>query len=268
MYIDSVMNYTGSKYKLLEQLLPNFDYTKPYFIDMFTGGGSIYLNILDKYEKIIVNDIISDLIGIHEGLILSNEIIEETKMLCPSKEDKLKFNELRNSYNENPSPSKLWALMLSSTNNMMRFNKKFKYNQTYGSRGWNENTSKKVLLLTEHVRPYINKIKFSSKNFNDIKVTTDKVMVYCDPPYSNTEAGYNAYWEKDDDKKLYNYLLDINEKGSSFMISGSLSHNGNTCKLLEDLILYGFKYKDLEYNYNKVSRNGNKKTKEIIIMNY
>lgn len=52
------------------------------------------------------------------------------------------------------------------------------------------------------------------------------------------------------------------------MISGSLSHNGNTCKLLEDLILYGFKYKDLEYNYNKVSRNGNKKTKEIIIMNY
>lgn len=37
MYIDSVMNYTGSKYKLLDQILPNFDYSKRYFIDMFAG---------------------------------------------------------------------------------------------------------------------------------------------------------------------------------------------------------------------------------------
>src|SRR5574344_626918 len=110
MYIDSVMNYTGSKYKLLDQILPNFDYSKRYFIDMFAGGGSVYLNVLDKYEKILVNDIISDLIGIHEGLILGDKIIEETKILCPGKEDKLKFNELRDSYNENPTPSKLWAL--------------------------------------------------------------------------------------------------------------------------------------------------------------
>ena len=61
-------------------------------------------------------------------------------------------------------------------------------------------------------------------------------MVYADPPYSNTEAGYNAYWKKDDDDKLYNYLLDIDRKGSSFMISGVLNHNGETCKLLSNFI--------------------------------
>src|SRR5574344_859939 len=138
MYIDSVMNYTGSKYKLLDQILPNFDYSKPYFIDMFTGGGSIYLNILDKYECILINDIISDLIGIHRGLIINNGIIEETMNLCPNKGDSEEFNKLRTSYNLDPTPAKLWALILSSTNNMMRFNKKFKYNQTYGHRGWND----------------------------------------------------------------------------------------------------------------------------------
>ncbi len=68
-YIEGVMNYTGSKYKMLSQLLPEFDYTKKYFFDVFTGGGSIYINVADKYEKIYINDIITDLIDIHKNLI-------------------------------------------------------------------------------------------------------------------------------------------------------------------------------------------------------
>jgi site-specific DNA-adenine methylase len=93
-------------------------------------------------------------------------------------------------------------------------------------------------------------------------------MIYCDPPYSNTEAGYNAYWKKDDDVKLYTFLKDIHSKGSSFMLSGSLNHAGESCKLLEDLIKDGFNYKILDFDYNKVSRVGNKETQEIIIKNY
>ena len=67
-YINTPMNYTGSKFKLLEQILPEFDYNKPYFIDLFTGGGSVYTNVLDKYEKVIANDIIEDLVGIQNAL--------------------------------------------------------------------------------------------------------------------------------------------------------------------------------------------------------
>ena len=51
--IETPFNYTGSKFKLLEQLLPEFDYTKPYFVDLFCGGGSVYTNVVDKYEKLI-----------------------------------------------------------------------------------------------------------------------------------------------------------------------------------------------------------------------
>ena len=40
--IETPFNYTGSKFKLLEQILPEFDYTKPYFVDLFMGGGSVY----------------------------------------------------------------------------------------------------------------------------------------------------------------------------------------------------------------------------------
>lgn len=266
--IQTPFNYTGSKFKLLEQLLPEMDYTKPYFCDLFCGGGSIYTNILEEYEKVLANDIIEDLIKIHKGILLSDDIIEEAKGLNVGKDNKESFLRLRSDYNENKTPAKLWALMLSSTNNMMRFNKKFLYNQTYGNRGWNPNTDKKVDEFKSHIRKYKSKLKYTSKHFGDVKINSDKVMIYCDPPYSNTEAGYNAYWEKNDDEKLYDYLKQADSNGSSFMVSGSIKHDGKSCFLLDELIKEGYVFKEIDYNYNKVSRKGDKKTQEIIIKNY
>jgi DNA adenine methylase Dam len=280
-YIEGVMNYTGSKFKLLNQILPELNYEKTYFLDLFCGGGSVYINILDKFEKIFVNDIIKDLIGIHKSLLESNNIINETKSLCPGKKNQEGFVKLRDDYNLNPTPAKLWALMLSSTNNMIRFNQKFKYNQTYGDRSWNLNTDKKVELYTNHTRQYSHKIKFNSSSFDEIKISSDKIMFYVDPPYGRiknedgsiskkqiSEAGYNAFWKEDDDKKLYEYLKLIDEKGASFMVSGLLHHDNKTTWMLDKLINDGYRYKELEMNYNKVSRKGDKTTTEVIIMNY
>jgi DNA adenine methylase Dam len=268
MLVETPFNYTGSKFKLLPQIIPHFDYTKPYFVDLFMGGGSVYTNVVDKFEKILANDIIGDLVGIHQQLLISDDIITQTKSICPDKTDADAFLRLREDYNNNPSPEKLWSLMLSCTSNMMRFNQKFKFNQTFGKRSWNSSTENKVEIFKNHIRQYKDKIRFTSNSFHDVNISSNKVMVYADPPYSNTEAGYNAYWKKDDDDKLYNYLLDIDRKGSSFMISGVLNHAGETCKLLDDLIKDGFKYKTLNYDYNKVSRVGKKQTDEIVIINY
>ena len=51
---------------------------------------------------------------------------------------------------------------------MMRFNQKFKYNQTYGDRGWNPNTYKKVKTFTNHIRQFKDKIRFKSVAFDPI----------------------------------------------------------------------------------------------------
>lgn len=267
-YIEGVMNYTGSKFKLLQQIIPEFDYSKSAFFDVFCGGGSVFSNVVDKYDKIYANDIIADLIGIHLKLIQSDNIIDNTKKLCPGKDNADGYAKLRNEYNLNPSSDKLWALMLSCTNNMMRFNQKFKFNQTYGKRGWSDSTTKKVNNYLEHIRKFSNKIEFSSLDFKEIEISSNDIMFYCDPPYSNTEAGYNAFWKKDDDKRLYDFLHEINDKGSSFMISGVLTHDNKPCEILQNLINDGFIYKELVYNYNKVSKKGEKKTTEIIIKNY
>ena len=279
--IETPFNYTGSKHKLLEQLLPEFDYTKPYFVDLFCGGGSVYTNVADKYEKLIANDIIKDLIDIHQSLLNSDDIITETKSICPGKNNQESFLKLRDDYNLNPTPAKLWALMLSSTNNMVRFNQKFKYNQTYGDRGWNTNTDKKVEIFTNYIRQYKDKIRFKSVPFDQIEISSDKIMFYVDPPYGRvkngdgsigkkqiSEAGYNAFWKEDDDIKLYNYLKLIDQCGSSFMVSGVLHHDGKTCWMLNKLIQDGYRYKELQFDYNKVSRKGDKVTTEVIIMNF
>lgn len=267
-YINTPFNYTGSKFKLLEQILPKMDYTKDNFVDLFTGGGSVYTNILGKYDKVYINDVISDLVSLHEILCQSpDDLISKTMELASCKEDKDKFLELRDSYNNEKTPERLWALMLSCTSNLMRFNKKFKFNQTWGKRGWNQNTTKKTIEYVNHISNYKNDIVYFSKSFLDVPIIENS-MVYIDPPYINTEAGYNSYWSNDLEKSLYDYIKKIDESGNSFMISGVLSHDGVESDMLNKLSK-NYKLVELEYNYNKVSRiKNNKETKEVIIINY
>ena len=83
--INPPFNFTRSKYKLLPQLLPHFDYSKSTLVDLFMGGGSIYSNLIDKYDNIIVNEIIEELSQIHQKLAEGDlEFIENSKSLCVS----------------------------------------------------------------------------------------------------------------------------------------------------------------------------------------
>jgi site-specific DNA-adenine methylase len=96
-------------------------------------------------------------------------------------------------------------------------------------------------------------------------------MVYIDPPYTESEAGYNSYWKRNDDILLYNYIKELDKNGSSFMLSGIMGEhkNGKRSKLIDDLITDGYKYKILDFDYEGVARKKNyKNSKEIIIMNY
>jgi len=270
-YTNTALNYTGSKFKLLEQILPEMDYSKSYFVDLFAGSGVVGFNVVDKYDKILCNDIIEDLVGIHKNVIYDFDIfIEKVKILVVAKEDQDGFNKLRKEYNENKSPEGLYALMLCSTNNMMRFNQKFEYNQTFGKRTFNSSTEKKLISFIEYIAPYKNKLYFSSKHFSDIKIIKPS-MIYLDPPYLETEAGYNSYFSNSDGNKLYDYCKNLDKNGHSFMMSGVVGEhkNGKRSKLVDNLISDGYRYKILDFDYEKVARNKNtKNSQEVIIMNY
>lgn len=297
-YINTPFNYTGSKFKQLEQLLPYFDYSKSCFVDAFSGGGSVWTNVIDKYEKIYANDIIEDLIKIQKDLIkqpitFANKVKE---LSIPTKNSQEKYNSLRESYNIDPTPDKLYALMLSCTNNMLRFNKEFKFNQTWGKRCFNESTLNKIREWVNHISDYDN-ITFLSRDFDRLllnevmnkdkevescDIAISNSMFYFDPPYGFiktdkgfmgkkqiSEAGYNAYWFPSKEERLYNMCHEIHNKNGSFCISGVISHNNKISWILDKLLSDGFNFHFINYDYEKVSRKeSNKNTKEIIIFNY
>lgn len=282
MNIEGVMNYTGSKFKLLDQILPFFDYSKSNFIDLFVGGGSVFINVLEKYDNIYINDIISDIVDIYHQLSINDDIINKTKIMCLTlKDSQIDYLNIRDDYNKNKSSDKLWSLILSCNSNLIRFNKKGKFNQTWGKRSWNSNTDKKVNLFKDRLRNHKDKIVFNSMNFNLFPLIKNS-FYYLDPPYAYTkdskgnmsneqisEAGYNSFYYKDDDLNLYKYCHKINEIGSTFMISGVLHHGDKTSWILDKLKCDGFKCIELNYNYDKINKSGlNKKTTEVIIMNY
>ena len=277
--INTALNFTGSKFKLLPQILPELDYSKKHFVDLFTGSFVVAANALPHYETVLANDIIGDLIGIHEFLCFQpDDFIKEVKALCANNPDE--YAALRESYNRDKTAAKLYALMLCCTNNMMRFNQKFEFNQTYGKRTFNDSTAKKLEAFTEYVKPYRDKITFQKGHFGKV-VANDSTMFYIDPPYGFavdafggvskkqiSEAGYNAFWKTEDEIKLYDTITQLDKFGHSFMVSGLLSHKGQTSWLMSKLIADGFRHIVLDCNYDKVSRDGVSDSVEVIVMNY
>jgi site-specific DNA-adenine methylase len=53
-FIQTPCNYIGGKYKLLPKLINKFDYRKSSFVDVFTGGDSVYTNVLHSYNEVYI----------------------------------------------------------------------------------------------------------------------------------------------------------------------------------------------------------------------
>lgn len=264
--INPPFNYSGSKFKLLSQLFPHFDYSKEILVDLFTGGGSIYSNSLENFNKIIANDINQDIIKLHEAILESDDVIVNTKKLATNSNERKVFVDLRKTFNENKDTAHFFALILSTNNNSIRYNSLGKFNASYGKRTYNENTEKKLNNYKSYIRQHKDKISFINKNYSDVEINKD-YFYYIDPPYSNTDIGYNAQWKQGEDDKLFNYCNEINNIGATFMVSGLLTHNGFESKLI-NLLKEKYKMINVISDYNKISKVGVKETKEVIIINY
>ena len=280
MVTNSWLNYTGNKYKLLPQILPLIDYSKDNFVDLFCGGFVVGANVLDKYDRVFANDIIVDVVFAHRWIINDPSFVSRTKLHCPDKNSQNDYVSLRNNYNKDPTPEKLCALIFSCTNNMLRFNTQGKFNQTFGKRSFSDSTQKKIDDFLGHVLSFKDKITFSSRHFQCFALPQSS-MVYIDPPYGYeidafgcigkkqlSEAGYNAFWRKEDEKKLYDYCHRLCVLNHSFMLSGLWKHGDKTSWLINKLIEDGFNYKVLECDYDKVSRSGKKSSVEVVVINY
>ena len=276
-YIKSPLNYTGGKYKLLNQILPLFPEDINTFVDLFTGGCNVAINV--NANRIIANDLCSEVISVYEGIQNGTteeniRMIEETiNEYSLSKENKEGYLEVRSYYNEgNKEWYIFYTLIAYGFNNQIRFNKKGEFNIPFGKDRSDFNPALKQKFRDFSDAIHNKNIKFTNYDFR--KLSVDKLkendFVYLDPPYLITDATYNMGWNEEAEKDLLSLCDKLNEKGIKFAISNVLEHNGSKNEILiEWSKKYNINY--LNYNYSNCNyhkKDNGHKSIEVLITNY
>lgn len=266
-FLKSPFNYTGTKFFELEELFQYFPKGCDTIVDLFCGGGSVFINA--GYKNVIANDIIKPLIYFYIALRDYNieDILECLDKVTISKDNQEEFLRMRETFNQEGAidPFKFFSLCSSCTNNMMRFNKKFLFNQTFGKRSINDNTIQKLKDYSERIKSF-DSIKFENKQYYEVEIPENS-FVYLDPPYLITEAGYNCYWNKELEEKLYEYVIDLDKRGIKWGMSNMLSHKGVNNPFIDKIL--SFNVHKIESFKNKAAKQSKaEESTEVFITNF
>lgn len=279
-YIKSPLNYIGGKYKLLPQILPLFPKDIDTFVDLFSGGGNVGINV--KSNRVIFNDINSKINGLFRYFQgknpdqLISEINARIEKYHLSKTNQKGFQEYRNAYNCNPMPIDLYTLVAYSFNYQFRFNNNLKYNNPFG-----RNRSHFSKQMESNLRRFVRRLNeidaiFTDCYFNKLNISdlTYKSFVYADPPYLITTGSYNdgnrgfVNWTERQDQELFQFLDNLSDRGVRFALSNVMEHKGRKNDLLiEWAAKYHIHY--LDYSYSNASHNTKHAGScEVLITNY
>lgn len=300
--VKSPLNYTGGKYKLLNQIIPIFPKNLDLFVDLFSGGANVGVNVnakrivcVDKQKEIIrVMDlfkkyedgyIIDKLEKIIDKYNLSNSLLNgyETYKCTSDKGlgsyNKSKYLDLRNDYNSMVEDSVekdflFLTLVIYGFNNQIRFNSSGEFNMPVGKRDFNNS-------IRKNLKSFITKLKtknieFINSDFREFAIeTTDNTLVYCDPPYFLGTASYNENggWTDKDEIDLLNYLSILDQNGVKFALSNVIEHKGEKNTILDSWIKeHNYIVHIIDSNYNNSNyhkQEGNVlKTIEVLVTNY
>lgn len=305
--IQSPLNYTGGKFKLLPQILPLFPKNINTFVDLFCGGCNVGINI--DCESVIYNDLDENLLYLYNtfknldkqsvfewiyeiintyGLsLVSDKGYDYYK--CDSSKglgsyNKESFLRLRADFNEKKKKGNydyyyyvmLYVIIVYAFNNQIRFNSNGEFNLPVGKRDFNKKMQQKLSDFIDKIKEQ--NCKFTCLDFREFDIDTlgNNDFVYVDPPYLITCATYNEQggWSETDEKDLLRFLDSLNEKELRFALSNVLRSKGkeNTI-LIEWLDKNKDKYRAVNLNYSYSNSNYQTKDKtsnseEVLIINY
>ncbi len=302
--IQSPLNYTGGKFKLLPQILPLFPKNINTFVDLFCGGCNVGINV--DCNKVIFNDIDKNLLYLYQTFKLSGKesvlaliykTIEKYELSLVSKNgyyyyncdsskglgdyNKEKFLKLRDDFNHYNTADQYYYIMLYvmivyAFNNQIRYNAKGEFNLPVGKRDFNSKMEEKLSDFIEELEKrncIFTNIDF--RNF-ETETLTDNDFVYADPPYLITCATYNEQggWGEQDEKDLLRFLDNLHKRNIRFALSNVLRSKGKENTLLINwLDANKDKYKTINLNYSYSNSNYQTKDKtspseEVLIINY
>ncbi len=302
--LQSPLNYTGGKFKLLPQILPHFPDDIDCFVDLFCGGANVGVNapcnkvifnddnpflcaMLDCFKKFDKAQTFATIDGIISRYGLSDSDKYGYEFYgCDSSKGLATYNaagylKLREDFNkksklDNDYYLTLFVLIVYAFNNQIRFNKKGEFNLPVGKRDFNKK-------MREKLSAFIDRLKSGDYSFNNLdfrQLSTAEwnngAFVYADPPYLIACATYNEQggWSEDLERALFDYLDGLNERGIRFALSNVIKFKGKDNKILtewlnENADKYRVIYLDYSYsNSSYHTKDRTSKTDEVLIVNY
>ncbi|MHB1698376.1 MAG: Dam family site-specific DNA-(adenine-N6)-methyltransferase [bacterium] len=293
----SPLFYVGDKFKLIPQIQSFFPRNINRFIEPFTGGGSVFLNI--RAKEYFLNDIDSYIFKLHKLLLESaknqncfmgqiDNIIDKYRLSKSYREDivplelkqkfkktyyaqfnKMAYGKLRNDFNENQENILiLYILLIYGFNRMTRFNNDGKFNLPVGNVDFNKNV---VDALNNYFQWTQNKsVYWFNLDYVNLISSIDiskEDFIYLDPPYLITSSEYNKLWNEEKERQLLEFLDSLNNKGFKFAISNVTHYKGKKNGIFTE---WAKKYitNSIKSNYISYHDNSTKNFQEVLVTNY
>tara|TARA_R110000772_G_scaffold3193_4_gene11536 strand:+ start:4798 stop:5598 length:801 start_codon:yes stop_codon:yes gene_type:complete len=193
------MKWSGSKNSQSKDILKYIPKQLDKYYEPFTGGGSIFLTLLENEEydikEYFISDFNEDLINIY-NLIKNdpNILIEKYKEHYINFNNsgmqgrKDYFNKIRKIYNETHDPCDFYWIMRTTTNGMPRYNRSGGFNNSchFTRPGMKHEMVEKMVLKYSKLFNE-NNIHFNHNSYCDVDIDG---FMYLDPPYENTKGMY------------------------------------------------------------------------------
>lgn len=281
-YIKSPLNYIGGKHRLLKQILPLFPQNINTFVDLFSGGANVGINV--KANNYIFNDMnyrINEMFRYFSKQtpdILVSKIKKRIAEYGLSKTNEDAYKQFRKDYNLNPNPLDLYVLVSYSYNYQFRFNNSMEFNNPFG-----RNRSQFSENMEKSLRAFLSKLNtieavFTDELFTDLDLTTlgKDDFVYLDPPYLITTGNYNdgnrgfVNWGKQQEIAMYELMNQLTNQGVRYALSNVLEHKEKSNDYLQNFIEQSGSFVHyLDYNYSNASHNTKRTGSiEVLITNY
>lgn len=281
-YLKSPLNYIGGKYRLLPQILPLFPSAINNFVDLFSGGANVGINVNAKIHHL--NDMnyhVNEMFRYFsqqnaDDLVKAIETrINEFQLSKTNEEGYLKFRE---QYNRNQNPLDLYILISYSYNYQIRFNNSMQFNNPFGRdrSHFSENMRNNLIKFVKRLN--ILNIKFTDNYFTDLDFSHLKEgdFVYLDPPYLITTGSYNdgnrgfKNWGESEELLMYQLMDKLTKQNVRYALSNVIDHKGKSNDLLKSFIKNNnVTVHYLNFNYNNASYNSKAQgSTEILLTNY
>ena len=254
--MSKLMKWSGSKNSQSKDILKYIPKQLDKYYEPFSGGGSIFLTLLenDEYDikEYFISDFNEDLINIYNlikdnpNLLIEKYKIHYTDFNSSDKQHRKDyFNKIRKQYNETHDPSDFYWIMRTTTNGMPRYNRSGGFNNSchFTRPGMKPEMVEKMVLKYSKLFNE-NNIYFNHSSYIDIDI---EGFMYLDPPYENTKGMYFGMF---DNEKFIEWL---NSSKNQWI----LSYDG---KVNEDKLEHKFP----KYKTHKYLKSGNSSFRRIL----